>query len=54
MQEFWHDYVKPKYREKVKLCYMDKAALQSTQKQKTFMQMLQKMLKQNLILITNY
>ena len=24
MYEFWHDYVKPKYGEKVNLCYMDK------------------------------
>ena len=23
MYEFWHDYVKPKYGEKEKLCYMD-------------------------------
>ena len=23
MYEFWHDYVKQKYGEKVKLCYMD-------------------------------
>ena len=23
MHEFWHDYVKPKYGEKAKLCYMD-------------------------------
>ena len=23
--EFWHDYVKPKYDEKAKLCYMDTA-----------------------------
>ena len=23
MFEFWYDYVKPKYGEKVKLCYMD-------------------------------
>ena len=22
MYEFWHDYVKPKYGEKTKLCYM--------------------------------
>ena len=22
MYEFWYDYVKPKYREKTKLCYM--------------------------------
>ena len=24
MYEFYYDYVKPKYREKVKLCYMDR------------------------------
>ena len=23
MYEFWYDYVKPKYVERVKLCYMD-------------------------------
>ena len=23
MYEFWYDYVKPKYEEKAKLCYMD-------------------------------
>ena len=23
MYGFWYDYVKPKYREKAKLCYMD-------------------------------
>ena len=23
MYEFWHDYVKPKYAEKAKLCYTD-------------------------------
>ena len=23
MYEFWYNYIKPKYREKVKLCYMD-------------------------------
>ena len=23
MYEFWHDYMKPKYRDNVKLCYMD-------------------------------
>ena len=23
MYEFWYDYVKPKYREETKLCYMD-------------------------------
>ena len=30
MHEFWHDYGKPKYGEKAKLCYMDTVALQST------------------------
>ena len=23
MYEFWYDYLKPKYKDKVKLCYMD-------------------------------
>ena len=23
MYEFWYDYIKPKYKEKAKLCYMD-------------------------------
>ena len=23
MYEFWYDYIKPKYQDKVKLCYMD-------------------------------
>ena len=27
MYEFWYDYVKPKYGEKVKLCYMDTDSL---------------------------
>ena len=27
MYEFWYDYVKPKYGEKVKLCYMDTNSL---------------------------
>ena len=26
MYEFWYDYVKPKYREKTKLCYMDRGS----------------------------
>ena len=24
MYEFWHDYIKPKYEEKARLCYMDR------------------------------
>ena len=27
MYEFWYDYVKPKYRENEKLCYMDTDSL---------------------------
>ena len=27
MYEFWYDYVKPKYRENAKLCYIDKTTL---------------------------
>ena len=23
MHEFWYDYIKPKYQDKAKLCYMD-------------------------------
>ena len=23
MYEFWHDYIKPKYHENAKICYMD-------------------------------
>ena len=42
---FWHDYVKPKYSEKAKLCYMDTVTL--IVYIKTFKQ---KMLKQGLIL----
>ena len=27
LYEFWYDYVKPTYGEKVKLCYMDRVSL---------------------------
>ena len=27
MYEFWYDYVKPKYKDKAKLCYMDTDSL---------------------------
>ena len=47
--KFWNDYVKSKYEEKAKLCYMDKAALQFTKTQKEFMWILQKMQKHDLI-----
>ena len=31
MYEFWFDYVKPKYGEKVKLCYIDRNNIDSIQ-----------------------
>ena len=40
MYEFWYDYVKLKYGEKAKLCYMDT----ETKKQMIFTKILQKML----------
>ena len=43
MYESQYDYVKPKYGEKVKLCYMD------TEKQIIFIKTLHKMLKQGFI-----
>ena len=27
MYEFWYDYIKPKYKDKAKLCYMDTDSL---------------------------
>ena len=48
--EFCYDYVKLKQGEKAKLCCIDTDKFISTQKQKTFMQTSQKMLKQDLIL----
>ena len=43
MHEFWYDYVKRKYGENAKLCYMDTNSM-------VFKTMLQKMLKQDLTL----
>ena len=43
MHEFWFDYVKPEYGEKAKFCYMETDSL-------IFLKILQKMLKQDLIL----
>ena len=50
MHEFWYDYVKPKYNEKAKLCYMDTGSLIAYIKQMIFAKILQKMLKQDLTL----
>ena len=52
MYEFRYDYVKPKFGENVKLCYMD---TNSFIKQMIFTNILQKMLKQDFTLqILNY
>ena len=48
MYEFWHDYVKPKYVENAKLCYMDTDSFIFMQKQMIFTKALLKMLKQDL------
>ena len=55
MYEFWYNQVKPKHGEKAKTMLHGKIKLlQSTQKQKTFTQILKKMMKQDVILqITN-
>ena len=44
MQEFWYDYVETKCGEKAESCYMDKY-----KQQKTFTLILQKIVKQELI-----
>ena len=51
MQEFWYDYVKRKYGEKTKLCYMDTDMVSlCTYKEMIFIKTLQKILKLDLIL----
>ena len=47
---FWYNYVKPKYGEKEKLCYMDTYSFIVYIKQIIFIKTLKKMLKINLIL----
>ena len=44
MYEFWYDYLKPKYGDKVKLCYMDTDSLLYLLKQKIFTNILLMML----------
>ena len=48
MYEFWYDYIKPKYQDRAKLCYMDTVALSFMLKLKMFMKSLQMMLKNSL------
>ena len=51
MYEFWYDYVKPKYDEKTKLCYMDTNMVTvSLYTYKHDIKTLQKMLKLDVIL----
>ena len=50
MYQFWYDYVKKKYGDMVKLCYMDTDSLIMNIKQRTFTKILHKMLKKGLTL----
>ena len=45
LYEFWYNYVRPKYREKAKLCYMDVDSFIVYTKKMIFIKTLQKMLK---------
>ena len=45
LYEFWCNYVRPKYREKAKLCYMDVDSFIVYTKKMIFIKTLQKMLK---------
>ena len=47
--EFWYDYMKPKYGDNVKLCYMDTDSFVMHIKQKISIKMLQMMLKKDSI-----
>ena len=50
MYEFWYDYMKPKYGNDVKLCYMDTDSLIMNIKTEDFFKILLMMLKKGLIL----
>ena len=52
MYEFWYDYIKPKYQEKVKLCYMDTDSFIIYIKTEGFMKTLQMILKNGLTHLT--
>ena len=49
MYEFWYGYLKPKYGNRIKLCYMDTESLVPFIKTETFMKILLMMLKKDLI-----
>ena len=50
--EFWYDYVKPSYKDKAKLCYMDTDSFVINILKKTFLKTLTTMLKDDLIHLT--
>ena len=48
MHELWYDYVKPKYGDNTKLCYLDTDSFIIYVKQKTFTETMLEMFKQDL------
>ena len=54
MYEFWYNYVKPKYRENVNLCYMGTDSFLVPAKTEDIHKELQKMLKQDLNLRNHF
>ena len=52
MHELWYDYVKPKYNDKVKLCYMNTDSFFLTLLLKTFLKIITIVLKDGLIHLT--
>ena len=52
MYEFWYDYIKPKYKEQAKLCYMVNDSSLLTFLLKTFLRILIMVLKDGLIDLT--
>ena len=52
MYELWYDYLKPKYKDKANLCYMDTDSLLLIFLLKTFLKTLKMILKDGLIHLT--
>ena len=52
MSEFWYDYVKPKYQDKVKLCYTDTGSFIIHIKTEDFIKKLLMVLKNGLTHLT--
>ena len=49
MCEYWYDYIKPKYGENIRLCYMDTDSFIMHIKTDVFIKILLKMLKKSMI-----